>query len=242
MFVVFYTVNLYSCIHMTCSTSNCVYGTLTDPWNICIYRVWKNSVPKFCEVIGWTKTKIYCQATVCRTCILAVPWTMKVSLTKVRNQAKPLQYPGGGECSLLPIENRCPNIQAPTLIHIRRQVQRWRWHSRDWCVRSKMPSWCLMVAAASAILFRINWLCINQVFMNICSKLVWNTTFFRILKWFCLISNLSRIHFDGPWHCKDACWTYSCLTINLCFGPSVSPHELWAWNFSHSMCVGTNLK
>jgi len=96
MFVVFYTVNLYSCIHMTCSTSNCVYGTLTDPWNICIYRVWKNSVPKFCEVIGWTKTKIYCQATVCRTCILAVPWTMKVSLTKVRNQAKPLQYPRGG--------------------------------------------------------------------------------------------------------------------------------------------------
>jgi len=25
-----------------------------------IYRVWKNSMPKICEVIGETKTKIYC--------------------------------------------------------------------------------------------------------------------------------------------------------------------------------------
>ena len=25
---------------------------------------------------------------------------------------------------------------------------------------------------------------------------------------------------------------YSCLTINLCFGPPLSTHKVWAWSFS----------
>ena len=45
MFVVFYTVNLYICVFMTCSTSYCIYDTLMDPWNtrvrvymfVCVY-------------------------------------------------------------------------------------------------------------------------------------------------------------------------------------------------------------
>jgi len=43
-------------------------------------------------------------------------------------------------------------------------------------------------------------LCIQVVAicLNICSKLLWNTTFFRILQWFCLISNLSQTQFDSP--------------------------------------------
>jgi len=44
------------------------------------YRGAENSMPELHEVIGGTKTKIYCQATVCRTCIPAVPRTIKVSL------------------------------------------------------------------------------------------------------------------------------------------------------------------
>jgi ABC-type transporter MlaC component len=49
-------------------------------------------MPKLHEVIGRTKTKIYCQATTCQTCILAVPRTIRVDLTKVGNQATPLNY------------------------------------------------------------------------------------------------------------------------------------------------------
>jgi hypothetical protein len=65
---------------------------------------------------------------------------------------------------------------------------------------------------------------------------VTNYNFFRILQWFCLISNLSQSHFDGPWHCKKTCPTYNCLTINLCFGllchltkfgQGVFPHTLF---------------
>ena len=37
MFVVFYTVNWYICVFMTCSTSCCLYDTLMDPWNVCMY-------------------------------------------------------------------------------------------------------------------------------------------------------------------------------------------------------------
>jgi hypothetical protein len=57
-----------------------------------IHRVRKTSMPKLLEAIGWTKTKMYCQATVCRRCILAQPWTIKVGLPKVGNKAKPLRY------------------------------------------------------------------------------------------------------------------------------------------------------
>ena len=37
MFVVFYTVNLYKCVFMTCSTSCCLYDTLMDPRNVYVY-------------------------------------------------------------------------------------------------------------------------------------------------------------------------------------------------------------
>jgi hypothetical protein len=49
-------------------------------------------MPKLHEGIGGTKTKIYCQGTVFQRCILAVLWTIKLGLTKVGNQAKPLKY------------------------------------------------------------------------------------------------------------------------------------------------------
>jgi len=47
MFIILYTVNLYICVFMTCSTSYCIYDTLIDPWNVhmcvctyvCMYRI-----------------------------------------------------------------------------------------------------------------------------------------------------------------------------------------------------------
>jgi len=47
-----------------------------------------------------------------------------------------------------------------------------------------------------------------------------------ILKWFCLISNLSQTHIHGPWHCKDASPTYSSFTVDLCFGPPITSRSL----------------
>jgi hypothetical protein len=47
---------------------------------------------KLLEAIGETKTKIYCQANVCRTCFLADPMTTKVDLIKDSSQAKRLKY------------------------------------------------------------------------------------------------------------------------------------------------------
>jgi hypothetical protein len=58
---------------------------------VCVYTH-THGVEKLHEVIGGTTTNIYCQITICRTCILVVPRTIKVGLTMVRNQAKPLKY------------------------------------------------------------------------------------------------------------------------------------------------------
>ena len=59
--------------------------------------MWKNSVPKLREVIGETKTKIYCPRTVCRRCVLAALKTVKWGLTKVENQEKPLRDSEGNK-------------------------------------------------------------------------------------------------------------------------------------------------
>jgi len=37
MFVVFYNINLYICVFMTCFTSCSVHDTLTDPWTVCTH-------------------------------------------------------------------------------------------------------------------------------------------------------------------------------------------------------------
>jgi len=49
-------------------------------------------MPKLREVIGGTKTQIYCQGTIYLRCVLAVLQAIKLGLTKVGNQAKPLKY------------------------------------------------------------------------------------------------------------------------------------------------------
>jgi hypothetical protein len=54
--------------------------------------VWKNSIPKLLEVTGGTETNIYCQATICQKCVLAVPLAIKVGLTKVENQEEALKH------------------------------------------------------------------------------------------------------------------------------------------------------
>jgi len=61
-----------------------------------------------------------------------------------------------------------------------------------------------------------------SICLNICSKLIQNTTFFfstpQNNSVVLLNSSLSQTHFEGPWHCKDAWLTCSYLKINLCFG------------------------
>ena len=51
-------------------------------------------MPKLREAIGGTQTKLYCQGTICQRCIIAVLWTVKLGLTKIGIQAKPLKYSG----------------------------------------------------------------------------------------------------------------------------------------------------
>ena len=52
----------------------------------------KNSMPKLRKVIGRTKTKIFCQRTVCGRYVLSALRTVKFGLSKAGNQAKPLKY------------------------------------------------------------------------------------------------------------------------------------------------------
>jgi len=72
--------------------------------------------------------------------------------------------------------------------------------------------------------------------LNIYSKLVLNTTFFfRLLKWFCLISNLSNTQLTVYSAAKDASPTCSSLTVNLFYGP---PCQLtkFGHGFFHALC------
>jgi hypothetical protein len=39
MFLVFDTVISYTYVFMTCSIFYCLYDTLMDPWNVCIYYI-----------------------------------------------------------------------------------------------------------------------------------------------------------------------------------------------------------
>ena len=55
-----------------------------------LYGVRKNPIPKLHEVIEGTKTKISCQGTVSQE-------TVKLGVTKVGNEAKPLKYSGRGK-------------------------------------------------------------------------------------------------------------------------------------------------
>jgi len=64
------------------------------PERSCIqsYTVQKNSIPKLRQMIGGTKTKAYCQGTICRKFVLVALRTVKLGLTKVENQAYRLKY------------------------------------------------------------------------------------------------------------------------------------------------------
>ena len=99
-------------LHFIVCTEKTNENLQQDSWslgknsNLRIYRAWKNSMTKLPEVMGRTKTKIYCPATICQMRILAVPVTIKVGLTKVGNQAKPVTY-SEKKLLFLPILSRC---------------------------------------------------------------------------------------------------------------------------------------
>jgi len=45
------------------------------------------------------------------------------------------------------------------------------------------------------------------------------------------------LHFDGPWHCKDTCPAYNCLTVKLCFGLPCHLTKFGHGVFLHSIFV-----
>jgi hypothetical protein len=90
-----------------------IFKMMVGHYVACHLQVWKNSMPRVHEVTGGTKTKIYYQATICWTCVLAVPCTIKVGLTKVGNQAKPLKY-SKIKSYFVSLQSRCSNVQPPT--------------------------------------------------------------------------------------------------------------------------------
>jgi len=49
-------------------------------------------MPELHKVSGGTKTKIYCQGTICQRCVCEALRTIKLGLNKVGYQAKPLKY------------------------------------------------------------------------------------------------------------------------------------------------------
>jgi len=59
-----------------------------------------------------------------------------------------------------------------------------------------------------------------------CSKLVRNTSFFRILQWICLISILNQTQLDGPQRYEDASPTFSSSTRNLILVPTITSRPL----------------
>jgi len=52
----------------------------------------KKSMPQLCDVIGGTRTKIYCQETACRRWVLAALLTVRMGLTEFGNQTTPTEY------------------------------------------------------------------------------------------------------------------------------------------------------
>ena len=81
-------------------------------------------MPKLRDVIGGTETKTSCQATVCRTCVLAVPRTIRMGLTTIGNQIKLLEY-SVKRLFFLQMYSIFLNVRSPTSIHSRQR------HSRD---------------------------------------------------------------------------------------------------------------
>jgi len=83
-------------------------------------------MPILHEVSGGTKTKIYCQGTICHRCILAALRTVKLGLNKVGHQAKPLKY---SEKKVI----FHTNLEQMLNVQPRHSSQ---WRSRDWHVHS----------------------------------------------------------------------------------------------------------
>ena len=123
--------------------------------NLRLYRAWKYSTTKLPEVIGRTKTKIYCPATICRTCVLAVPVAIKVGLTKFGNRAKPVTYS----------EKSCYSYQfrADTLMYGHWPQNKADNNAEEFVVCTQMPGCCLN-NMGNKILFGIKWQWANQVF------------------------------------------------------------------------------
>lgn len=115
--------------------------------NLRIYRTWKNSMPKLPEVKVRTKTKIHCPATMCWTCVLAVPITIKEGL---RFEIKQNQWRILKKVLFLPILSRWSNVWSLTTMQHR--------------LCALKCQGCCCLDDKGKILFSIKWQWVNHVF------------------------------------------------------------------------------
>ena len=121
-----------------------------------ISEYWGHEKTKLPEVMGRIKIKSYCPGTICQTCILAMPVTIKVGLTKAGNQAKPVTY---SEKSYpyqfradAPIYGHWPQYKADN-------------NAAEIVVCTQMPGCCCCLNdMGNKILFCIKWQWVNQAF------------------------------------------------------------------------------
>ena len=102
-----------------------------------IEKAEKNRCPNFVKWCGGGEDQnmIYCQGTLCRTCVLAAKRTVRLGLNFESKFWENLYF--------LPIKGRCSNVRPPTSIPKR------QWSSRGLSLRSKVPSSSVMFVAAS---------------------------------------------------------------------------------------------
>jgi hypothetical protein len=84
MFIGFYTVNLYICVFIYCSTYYCQYDTLKDPWNVCTYVcMYVRCTYVYARMCACTRACVRARARVCVFKFFnTVSWTMdKCSFT-----------------------------------------------------------------------------------------------------------------------------------------------------------------
>lgn len=96
---------------------------------------------------GGTKTQMYCQGNICQKCLLAVLQAIKLGLTDVGNQEKPLKYLGGGVvfCTNLEEIFKCMATILNTQLTMMQQ--------RLTCT---LPGCCCLKDKGNEILIRIN--------------------------------------------------------------------------------------
>ena len=136
-----------------------------------LYSMWKNSVPKLCEMIGGNKTKFYCQGTICWRCVLAVLWTENgvwLRLEIKQNHWSVLEKKDVFHTNL---EQMFKGTTTELNTQLTTTQQRLTCVLKN--IRS-LPDCCYCLnSMGNKILFRINWRHVNQGFNVVWGLVTW---------------------------------------------------------------------